>query len=324
MSAKVSLILPVYNVEKYLSQCLDSIVAQTYQNIEVIMIDDGSKDASGNICDEYSTRDKRFIVVHQPNGGAANARNTGLDMCTGDYIMFVDSDDWLEDNTIECLIKTAQKQQCEIVQCQYMDEYIGKSEYHTYIEEERIVSSKTFVEDMLDKWEYLINCNKLYKASAVGSIRFLEGHCIDDEFFTYKVVLQSNRIALVKEYLYHYRQRRSSAMGSDKNKKQRLLDQMGFVTIRYPELCKAFPTLKGKLLEHLLNVLFLVIRDGAFDKEIYAKAKGKLVKYGLEAIVNKDVSVSAKKNILMYLLKNREKYIVVKNGVNKIQEQYYE
>ncbi|HJA50079.1 MAG TPA: glycosyltransferase, partial [Candidatus Fusicatenibacter intestinipullorum] len=92
---KISVIIPVYNVEKYLKRCLDSVINQTYKNLEIILIDDGSTDNSGKICDEYAQKDERIIVIHKENGGVSSARNKGLDICIGDYISFIDSDDWI-------------------------------------------------------------------------------------------------------------------------------------------------------------------------------------------------------------------------------------
>ena len=101
---KISVIIPVYNVEKYLKRCLDSVINQTYKNLEIILIDDGSTDKSGNICDEYAAKDKRIIVIHKENGGLSDARNKGLDICTGDYISFIDSDDWIENGFYEYVV----------------------------------------------------------------------------------------------------------------------------------------------------------------------------------------------------------------------------
>ena len=106
----ISIIIPIYNVEKYLPVCLDSILAQTYKNLEIILVDDGSPDGSGTICDEYASRDSRFVVVHQKNGGVSVARNTGLDHATGDYIGIVDPDDWIEPNMYEVMMNNIIKE----------------------------------------------------------------------------------------------------------------------------------------------------------------------------------------------------------------------
>ena len=123
MQELVSVILPVYGVEAYLPQCLDSVCNQTWKNLEIIVVDDSSPDHSGSIADEYAQMDPRIIVFHIENRGAAGARNVGLGAAHGEYIMFVDSDDWLELNTIERLMTFTHEHKAEIVQCQYYDEY---------------------------------------------------------------------------------------------------------------------------------------------------------------------------------------------------------
>lgn len=111
----ISIIVPVYNVEQYLSRCVDSLVNQTYHNIEIILVDDGSPDRSGEICDEYAKKDKRVKVIHQSNGGLSDARNTALDIAKGDYLMFVDSDDWIEKKTCEILNRLASDYKADTV-----------------------------------------------------------------------------------------------------------------------------------------------------------------------------------------------------------------
>ena len=114
-NAKISVIIPVYNREKSLKKCLDSVMGQTYKNLEIILVDDGSKDSSGVICDEYAAGDSRIKVIHQQNAGVAAARNAGLAMATGDYIGWVDSDDWIEPDMYECMLDNAQKYEADIV-----------------------------------------------------------------------------------------------------------------------------------------------------------------------------------------------------------------
>ena len=113
----ISIIVPVYNVEQYLSRCVDSLVNQTYHNIEIILVDDGSPDRSGEICDEYAKKDKRVKVIHQSNGGLSDARNTALDIAKGDYLMFVDSDDWIEPTMYEEMLSFMEKEQLDLVEC---------------------------------------------------------------------------------------------------------------------------------------------------------------------------------------------------------------
>lgn len=120
---KISVIVPVYNVEKYLSQCLDSIIHQTYKNLEIILVDDGSTDSSGLICDNYSQKDKRIKIIHKCQGGLSDARNAGLKIATGEYISFIDSDDFIDKNMYSILINNTQKYNSDIVWFNYYNYY---------------------------------------------------------------------------------------------------------------------------------------------------------------------------------------------------------
>lgn len=124
----ISIIVPIYNVEQYLIQCLESILNQTCRDIEIILIDDGSQDCCGEICDEYARKDNRIKVYHTNNGGLAAARNYGIEKATGEYIGFADSDDWIEPDMFEVLLSQAEKHKAEIAICGCYYEYLGKTE----------------------------------------------------------------------------------------------------------------------------------------------------------------------------------------------------
>ena len=126
MMNKVSIIIPVYNTKKYLEQCVFSIVEQTYQNIEILLVDDGSTDGTSDLCDEIAKKDSRVRVIHKTNGGAATARNLGIDEATGEYVMFVDSDDWLDTDAVENLVEHADKNNTDVIRFSYVREFEGK------------------------------------------------------------------------------------------------------------------------------------------------------------------------------------------------------
>ena len=128
MEDLISVIVPIYNVEKYINRCIDSIIEQTYTNLEIILVDDGSTDNSGSICDEYAKKDNRIKVIHKENGGVSSARNVGLDTAIGQYITFVDSDDYIEKKYCEILLKTLKKQKADCVACGYNRIYKNKEE----------------------------------------------------------------------------------------------------------------------------------------------------------------------------------------------------
>ena len=173
----ISIIIPVYKVEPFLRECLDSIVSQTYQNLEIILVDDGSTDGSGAICDEYAARDGRIIVIHQENQGISGARNAGLDIASGDYVLFVDSDDRIEPFTCECALKAAIGQQADLVSFGYKVIYeSGKSR--------EVVAPASGIQDKRQVMQELVwqrgnfrdsAWNKLFARKLFDDIRFPEG-----------------------------------------------------------------------------------------------------------------------------------------------------
>ena len=309
---KVSIIIPVYGVEKYLEQCLRSVGIQTYTNIEILVIDDGSPDRSGLIADAYAIADHRIKVCHIDNRGAAGARNVGLDYASGDCIMFVDGDDWLEPDAVEQLmIKLNTDISVDVVQCQYFDEWKTRTKRHEFLEGDEVISSELFVKGMVDHWEYIVIWNKLYRREVLEHLRFTEGRCIDDEFFTYRWVLKKTvRIAQTHQYLYHYRQRLSGAMKNPDKQIQRYRDQVDFITERYQPLCNAYPELRTVLRSHLIEVLMQVIRNGAADVSTYKYAKKALWHYGLPGILDISLPDNIRKSLFFYLLYPRKKWII--------------
>ena len=185
----ISIIVPVYNVENYLKQCLDSIINQSYKNLQIILIDDGSCDSSGKICDEYALKDNRIEVVHQKNSGAAFARNIGIEKSKGDYIYFVDSDDYLNLKCFEIMVNN--RFDCDIVQC---GEYIFDSKAINKMDKIPIgmFNNISFMKIYLDNWCCALIHNKLFKRDVIKD-RFYGGKVIDDEYFTYKCILKDRK-----------------------------------------------------------------------------------------------------------------------------------
>lgn len=320
----VSVIIPVYDVERYLPQCLESVCGQSYANLEIIVVDDESPDRCGEIADEYAERDRRIKVFHIKNRGAAGARNMALDVCTGDYVMFVDSDDWLELNAVEQMMTVLRREECDIIQCQFIDEFKDHSKYRTYIEKNSICNDFEFAKTMITKWEYIINCNKIYRYDILEEVRFVEGRCIDDEFFTYRAILKANKIALITDHLYHYRRRESSAMGSFQKEKQRLMDRVDYITQRYKPLSQAYPRLKIYLLEDMMELLMMVMSDSARYPQIYTYAKKKLYQYGIKGLFIRTISRNTKKSVLFYLVKKRTHFIDKKGQIEFEQHNYFD
>ena len=219
MDALISVIVPIYNVEPYLHRCVDSILNQTYQNIEIVLVDDGSPDRCGEICDEYAQMDSRIAVIHKQNGGLSDARNTGIDAAHGKYIMFVDSDDFIAETMVEKLYWALISNDAEMSLCSflYVDEKgveIPHRNCNRPVKNE-VLSGWQAIECLnRDKgWYYTIACCKLYKKDLWNDTCFPIGKYHEDEFVSHVLFRKCNRVACVGETLYYYVQRQDSIMG---------------------------------------------------------------------------------------------------------------
>lgn len=319
----ISVVIPVYGVETYLEKCLNSVCTQTYKNLEIIVIDDGSPDHSGWIADSFAARDSRVIVKHIENKGAAGARNVGLSLCTGNYVSFIDSDDWVDSIFLESLMDLMTRTESDIVQCQFYDEYVNRSQKHTIIENEKTMTDEEFIEDMLSHWEDVLIWNKLFKRDAISGVVFTEGRCIDDEFFTYKTIIKARKIALSEKCLYHYRSRKSSAMGNSNNQIKRAKDQIDFVTERYPVLSTMYPKLKNKLLMHKAEVYMHVMRNNGGVPSTYKEARALLSKCFMKIVLCSSIDWRFKVNVLKTMFFKTNKVIA---GIQNIDEMnnYYD
>ena len=217
---KVSVVIPVYKVEKYLRECVDSVLAQSCTELEVILVDDGSPDRCGQICDEYAAADKRVSVIHKQNGGLSDARNAGLERATGKYVLFVDSDDMIANNAVEKLLAAAEKNDAQIVyfsaqtlyedfeHAECRDDFVRKHRYPD------ATGAKTLL-TMLENKEY-IPCVQLqlYKTRmlADNALTFRKGMLHEDELFTVQAALCANQTTVINEKLYVRRQRAGSIM----------------------------------------------------------------------------------------------------------------
>lgn len=256
---KVSIVIPVYNVEKYIRECLDSIINQTYKNLEIILVDDESKDKSGIICDEYALKDSRIKVVHKKNGGAASARNIALDLLTGDYIAFIDSDDYVASQYIEYLVQYLEQNNADISICSYYDLYTDNMIQHDLVD--KTFTKKQYLENFLGDWTSGILWNKLFKKKLLEHVRFIEGRRIDDEFFTYKGVINSECIIQFNIPLIYYRQRISSVMQNENNNALILRDRMDYMIQRYKDITSLYPELRKSYYSNLLDTFIHIRRE---------------------------------------------------------------
>lgn len=219
---KISVIIPMYKVEEYIGKCIESVIKQTYTNLEIILVDDGSPDKCGEISDEYAEKDSRIKVIHRKNGGLSAARNSGLDIATGDYVMFVDSDDYIHPRMMECMYATACNKKADIVVCDYAK--VKEGEATPQLQETKQVveiTKNNQLDYMLGKTKIIFTVvwNKLYRRELLQEIRFPEGKVHEDEFVTYKLLHKAKKVCYIKDVFYYYVQRTSSIMGEGINLK---------------------------------------------------------------------------------------------------------
>lgn len=221
MNPLISIIVPIYNIETYLSRCIDSILNQTYQNMEVLLIDDGSSDGSTEICDEFAKMDERVTVIHQKNGGLSSARNCGIDASHGEYIMFVDGDDYIEPDMCEKLHFALLQNKSEIAVC---------SINHEMEDGEAVLSmndAAPLFDGTLDReeyflkmlgagyWYWIVAWNKLYRKELFEHVQYPPDKLHEDEFVIHRLIFNCTKIAVISDRLYHYVQRSGSIMNKE-------------------------------------------------------------------------------------------------------------
>ena len=219
---KISVIIPIYNSEKYLDRCIQSAVQQVYPNLEILLVDDGSVDSSGKLCDEWQEKDHRIRVIHKENGGLSDARNAGLDAATGDYIAFLDSDDYLAPDMLQNLFSAAKAADAKISICNFL--YVDEDgrplswRNRTFPIRDEVISGLEAVDrTMMDEekgWYYVTAWNKLYRKELFSDIRFPFGKIHEDEFIAHHLLGKCDRIACIRSVGYYYVQRPGSIIHS--------------------------------------------------------------------------------------------------------------
>jgi len=209
----ISVIVPVYNVEAYLSRCVDSILAQTYENLEIILVDDGTKDSSDKICDDYAARDPRVKVIHKENGGLSSARNAGMDIARGEYIGFVDSDDWIEPDMYRHMLTLAEAYEAKLVCAGRYDVYSATGEKKVGLcpKKEEVVTGEELARRIF-LWDHIDSAawDKLYHRSLLTEIRYPLGKICEDVPTTYRIALLAGKAVLCDKPFYNYYHRPGS------------------------------------------------------------------------------------------------------------------
>jgi glycosyltransferase involved in cell wall biosynthesis len=238
----ISVIVPVYKVEEYLDRCVRSIVEQVYTNLEIILVDDGSPDRCGDMCEQWAAKDQRITVVHKKNGGLSDARNFGLDVAQGEYVAFVDSDDWISPDYISRMYNALKKTGAEIAACDVCTVFPGEEVFDIHNEGIlRECSAKEALEDLLQgKGFRAVAWNKLYRKHLLDGERYPVGKHHEDEFFTYRVLGKAEKLVYVEKPMYFYLQRQGSIMRTFSIKRLDALDayieRLAYLKKRYTEL----------------------------------------------------------------------------------------
>ncbi|HEL2051683.1 TPA: glycosyltransferase family 2 protein [Streptococcus suis] len=231
----ISVIVPIYNVEKYLAKCLDSILGQTYKNIEVILVNDGSSDNSEAICLAYASKDNRIVYYKKENGGLSDARNFGLDKMRGKYVTFVDSDDYLAPQFLEDLYHAIKKHDAQVAMCPFHIVFEGNDNVITksFLMLKNVVTGKEVLKEVLGKEGYVsvVAWCKLYASSCFENLRFDKGKYFEDEYINFKLFYPLTKVAIVEDALYYYVQRQNSIMNSALSRKK-MSDTLEFLDNR--------------------------------------------------------------------------------------------
>ena len=287
----ISVIVPVYNVESYLDRCIDSIINQTYTNLEIILIDDGSTDSCSSICESYKDVDSRIKIIHKSNGGLSDARNVGLDSMSGEYVTCIDSDDFISNHYIENLYNALQIGKCEIAMSWFVDYYEGD----TLPKSEKLKVEDVQIYDRIECYKKMLYQDgveisawgKLYKSSLFNGVRYPVGKLYEDIPTTYRLIEKVDSIAVIPNIDYYYFQRQNSiAQSTFSIRKMDAIDHMqmfkNFIIAKYPNLklaaeCRYFST--------VCNILFQI--DNPVFKEQKEYLWSEVKKYRYDVLKNK-------------------------------------
>ena len=270
---KISVIVAAYKVEEYLHKCVDSILAQTYKNLEVILVDDGSPDSSGAICDEYALKDDRVRVIHKVNGGQSTARNAALDVVQGDYIGFIDGDDWIEPTMYEVLLGEMLKESADIGQCGWFKVSPDGVKKCPYMEQfkESYTSDEGLEELIQSKGGHLNTsvCCKLFKKEVAQNYRFTPVRAYEDDEYIFKTVSVASKIVCINNPLYNYLNREGSTMTASFN-----INKLALITIQKnicellkTRLPKRFDETQKTLCSKQFYILHCLLNNPQIDKD---------------------------------------------------------
>lgn len=320
----ISVIVPVYNVEKYLERCVKSIAAQTYKDLEILLIDDGSTDKSGEMCDAFQQTDSRIKAFHKQNGGLSDARNYGIEHSAGEFISFVDSDDYIDEKMLETLHRLITENDADLAVCSAMDVFEGKGV--TQVKE-----IKEFNLNKVESYKYMLRgdgipsaCNKLYKRQTVGDVRFPVGKLYEDGFFTPQILKKVEKTAVTSKPMYYYFRRADSITTKPFRKGDLdVIEAYDKCVKQVKELCpEALPYAEFRYRNAYFNVLDkMLMRDDCKEIPEYKQVVKYLKKHTAQIVkdpgfgkMRKIAAVALKFSVPLY-----KKILLTKQKIYKIQ-----
>ena len=307
----ISVIIPVYNVKQYIERCIDSILNQTYKNIEIILVDDGSTDGCDEICNMYAEKDKRIKVVHIKNSGVSNARNVGLKLANGNFITFVDADDYIDMTCIEKMYKLCTDEQCDIGIIGILENNeLAKKTNASGESTNMVLSAEDALKEMLNEKYYYGNVwGKIYKTNIWKDTYFNENTAIGEDMeVLYKVLLKSNKVNVnTNERLYYYtKNRNDSATKSNYNKKW---EKEIAICENILKECRenhknVFPFALKRYIRINYSCIVNILTYDSKNKEIYTELRKNILKYKKDGIYNKfDLKMKVKIRLVLYFKK---------------------
>ncbi len=314
MEDLISVIVPVYNVEEYIEKCIDSIISQTFKNLEIILVDDGSPDNCGKICDEYAKKDNRIKVLHKENGGVSFARNIGLQNATGNWITFVDSDDWIENDYIEQLLKIGKQDNVDVILCGYNRiNNTTKQEINATGGKEKYNHSEYLIKTLNPQTGFGFCHMKLIKRDAINGLIFDEKLVVgEDALFNIQLSKNIKKAVFYKKALYNYRNNANSVVKKyDDNYAKKYLESMKkckeYITSNYTDF-----TIIQNYYNYVAYHIMLVAVNYCFHPENNNKHKIKLLKeicnYDIfkEGILNSNFeNISLTRKVTLFTLKHK-------------------
>ena len=302
----ISIIVPVYNVEQYLEKCVDSIINQKYKNLEIILVDDGATDSSGKLCDELAKIDNRIKVYHKENGGLSDARNYGVERATGDYIGFVDSDDYIDSEMYEELYEAIKKENVDVVECNLKIIYPDRVELFTEQKYYNVYTKQEYLEEYL-KIEKIFGsaCVRLIKSDIAKKLKFPVGKLYEDTYYAYDLIEKVDRYVIMNNPYYNYLMRENSITNTKFN--PRIFDLIEIVEKfrkmtyeNYPGLKEAVDCRKMYAYFSVLNSILL--EENYRDNEYYSEILSYFKRNYISLLKNKYINRNRKLSVILIKL----------------------